>query len=117
MSPGGQSAVRNFKVPFLAIALGGSFDQPYHIPFTEDIKVAVGIGDRSLSHAAVTPGKPAGVELNRGQDGVVEAIQISVNEHDTAVMILHVSSEIAFHRLHFATLSGQVEEPATGAVR
>ena len=52
--------------------------------------MTVGVGHRALADAAVAPHLLAGRELQAGQDRVVEAVEIAVDQHDAAVMVLHV---------------------------
>src|SRR5678816_2886047 len=117
MRPGGQAAVRNFKMPFLAIAIGRCFNQADTIVFTEDVQIAVRISDGSFPDTAVTPRDPASVKLKDRQDGIVEAIQISVNQHYPAVMVLHVLCEVGLRGFHLTALSCEVQQRAACAVR
>src|SRR6266508_6822705 len=83
--------------------------EAHHVVFTQNIEIAVRIRQRALPHAAVAPLQPARPEFQAREDRVVEAVQVAVDEDDTAMMVLHFACEIDLLRRDLAILRRQPE--------
>src|SRR5262245_32673605 len=80
--PAWQPLVLNLEASLLLVARRRGDRKADDVVFAEKIEVAVGVGERTLSHTAVTPHRLAGGEIEARQNRSVESVQIPVDQHD-----------------------------------
>src|SRR5213078_3302959 len=90
--------------------------QSHYVVFTEQIEIAVRVGDRALADAAVAPEQLPCLKVESRQDGVVEPVDGAVHEDDAAMMVLHVSREIDLLGFHFPSLNGKSQQGRSGVI-
>src|SRR5262245_31166017 len=116
MSPGRQAAIGDFKTALFTISGRSRLDEADDVVFTENVQIAIGIGHGALADTAITPGYFPGVELQGCQNRVAEAVKVPIYQHDTAMMVFHVPSEIGLGRFHVFALGCEIEQGATRVV-
>ena len=94
MAPGRQPAGLELEPAVLAVARRRGLGQPDDPAFAEEVEPFVGKRQRALADAAVLPRDLAGVEVHRGQDGAVEAVEVIADEHRRRVVVLHLAREV-----------------------
>ena len=109
--------VRDLEPPNLTISRGTDFGESDDVVLAQDVQPAVGVGQRSLANTSVPPQRAARREVECRENGITEAVQHTVDEHDAAVVILHVAREVDLAGAEGAVLRLQRHQPAAGAVR
>src|SRR5207244_1285773 len=104
MRPAREAVVGELETPLLLVSRRRRFGEPEDVVFALQIQMAVRVDERPLANAAIAPHHLSGPELEARQNGIVEAVEIAVHEHDAAVVVLHLAREVNLLRLYVPAL-------------
>src|SRR4029078_12049249 len=117
MRPTGQPLGGDGEPAFFSISSGRRLDEADDVVLAEDIEMTVRVGHGALSYAAIPPDHLAAGKLEARENRVVEAVDVAVDQHDAAMMILHVTRRVDLLGPNLVAGGSQPEQGRTRAVR